>query len=314
MNKSNITCRRIQGFSEIMLGNESIQISVLPELGGKIWELWHKPSQTQWLWHNPHIELKSVRLGASYDDNWAGGWEELFPNDAPGEFMGDDLPDHGEWWSQPWQYQVSDSMRDRASIRLWRDGAVTGMQFEKLISIEDTAPRVSIGYRILNDTSRTRYFLFKQHLALAVSPFHRLQLPGGKVTPVDLTFSTLIRSNAVSVWPSAFGGNGELIDLSICPAAELCHREFIYVSELPEGWCGAWNSRNGATLRLHFPRNVFPFTWLFMTYGGWRDLYSVVFEPCTNMPKDLATAQSLGQCAVLHPQAELNCELHLDLS
>jgi hypothetical protein len=124
----------------------------------------------------------------------------------------------------------------------------------------------------------------------------------------------MIRDQDPFAWPLARTQNGELIDLSICPEAELRHREFVYISELPEGWCGARETRRGAALRFHFPLQVFPFTWVFMTYGGWRDLYTVVLEPCTNMPKDLQTAYCLGQCAVLHPQSELRCKLHVDLS
>jgi hypothetical protein len=38
---------------------------------------------------------------------------------------------------------------------------------------------------------------------------------------------------------------------------------------------------------------------LFLTYGGWRDCYTAVLEPCTNMPKDLAEAVHAGQSARL---------------
>ena len=48
------------------------------------------------------VPLQASPIGAAYDDVWAGGWEELFPNDAPGAFEGRDLPDHGEWWTMAW--------------------------------------------------------------------------------------------------------------------------------------------------------------------------------------------------------------------
>jgi len=303
----------LEGFEAILLENEALQVKVLPELGGKLWELWYKATSTQWLWHNPNLSLRAVSLGANYDDNWAGGWEELFPNDARGEFMERDLPDHGEWWSQPWRWEVAEDTPERVSIRLWHEGVVTKTHCEKWITLEANTARVSIRYYITNLETTPLYFLFKQHLALAVTPTHRLELPGGKVTPVDLGFSTRIGAEGPFDWPIACGKQGENLDLSILPPEREAHREFIYVAELPEGWCGVRDTRTGATLRLNFPREVFPYTWLFMTFGGWRGLYTVVLEPCTNMPKDLNVAFRLRQCAVLHPNQTLECEVNVEL-
>ena len=53
--------------------------------------------------------LARSQPGAVYDDVWAGGWEELFPNDAPGRFEGRELPgpwrmvdaSNGQSWTRP---------------------------------------------------------------------------------------------------------------------------------------------------------------------------------------------------------------------
>jgi len=306
--------RRLDGFQAILLENDFLQATVLPELGGKLWNLWYKPAGIQWLWHNPYVGLQAVPLGANYDDNWAGGWEELFPNDAPGEFMGRVLPDHGEWWSQPWQWEAAEHTQEQVGVRLWRDGVVTQTRCEKWITLQSNEAQLSVRYRIRNLEPEPLYFLFKQHLALAVTPMHRLELPGGKVTPVDLDFSTRIGATGQFDWPMAQGKAGEPVDLSTLPPEEEAHRELVYVADLPEGWCGVRHTGTGASLRLFFPREVFPYTWLFMTFGGWRGLYTVVLEPCTNMPKDLDTAFRLGRCAVLLPQETLDCEVRVELS
>ncbi len=38
------------------------------------------------MWRNHHNPLDHVGAAASYDDVWQGGFEELFPNDAPTSF------------------------------------------------------------------------------------------------------------------------------------------------------------------------------------------------------------------------------------
>lgn len=52
---------------------------------------------------------------------------------------------------------------------------------------------------------------------------------------------------------------------------------------------------------MAFDRQAVPYLWLFLSYGGWRNTYTAVLEPCTNMPKDLADAVRAGQSARLMP-------------
>ncbi len=57
-----------------------------------------------------------------------------------------------------------------------------------------------------------------------------------------------------------------------------------------------------------------PYVWFFLTYGGWRGLYTAVIEPCTNMPKDLAEAARLGQSARLEPGEEFSTTVSVALT
>lgn len=292
------------------LANEHIEIDVLPELGGKIWNLTRKSTGTQWIWHNPKVPPKAAARDASYDDNWAGGWEELFPNDSLGRFDGRDLPDHGEWWNSVWTWDASP---DGRSCRMTLDCTSIKARCEKTIRIGEGA-EVTVAYRIENRENEKIRFLFKQHLAVAVTPDHVIELPGGTVLQVDPGFSTRMTGPGPYPWPDVPGPSGRTEDLSVLPPPEDRHREFVYVNDLPEGWCGVKNTRTGERIRMHFPRDVFPSTWLFMSFGGWRDLYTAVLEPCTNHPKDIASAAEKGFCATLEPGAALTCEVTVELS
>jgi len=79
------------------------------------------------------------------------------------------------------------------------------------------------------------------------------------------------------------------------------------VSDLPAGWCGIERAGGRERIIFEFPLEVLPFCWLFMAFGGWRDYYTVVLEPCTNMPKDLGAALAAGQCARLDAGGTLDC-------
>lgn len=224
------------------------------------------------------------------------------------------LPDHGEWWTEPWEWDIAEESETTVSIRLWMQGIVTNTLCEKWITLDRDSPELSVRYRITNLESKTLHFLLKQHLAVHVSLSHRLELPGGTVTRVDRDFSTRIGEDGPFTWPMAVNKNGEIVDLSVCPPPEEQHREFVYIRDLPEGWCGVRDVKTNAALRLYFPQDVFPYVWLFMPFGGWQDVYTVVLEPCTNMPKDIHEAYQLGQCGQLASQAMLECAVRVVLS
>jgi hypothetical protein len=106
---------------------------------------------------------------------------------------------------------------------------------------------------------------------------------------------------------------GRRVDLRVVPPVERQLQEFVYVEALPGGWCGVYDPASGATLRMDFNRGHMPFVWLFVTYGGWRGLYTVVLEPCTNLPKDLGEAVRRGQSARLDPGGEFTTEASVTL-
>jgi hypothetical protein len=138
-------------------------------------------------------------------------------------------------------------------------------------------------------------------------------LPGGRAEPVDPAFGTLAGAGGAFVWPHANGAAGR-VDLSRVTAAESREREFLYVRDLPEPWCGVDDLASGATLRMRFDPASLPYVWLFLTYGGWRDCHTAVLEPCTNLPKDLAEAVKLRQSARLEPGGEFMTQVSVSVA
>ena len=241
-----------------------------------------------------------------YDDVWIGGFEELFPNDAAGEFDGRNLPDHGELWNAAFDVvERSDSM---AWLR--RECKAVPAVVDKRIEADPEAPRFTVHYRIQNTGDERLWFLFKLHPAVRIEPGDEILLPGGAVAPVDAGFSRMLAGPGT--WPRGPRLGGGTIDLSVVPErGEL--KEFVYVSDMPDGWCGLRRSRTGQSIIFKYPRDVLPYCWIFMTYGGWRDYYTVVLEPCTNIPKDLGEARRRQSCAFLDPKYVLELTVSVEV-
>lgn len=307
-----VRLKEVNGFSALVLENPRIQVAVLPMLGGRIWELIDVARQRQWIWHRSSVDLRRNSVGSPYDDVWAGGWEELFPNDAPGCFEGRDLPDHGEWWTMSWDAEVvaSDST---AVVRMESISTIRSAVCRKEIAIDAESPTVHVRYSIENLEIAPFHFLFKQHLPVLLSDECRLVIPDGTIRAVEDGFGTILPSGGAIEQSAGQRYRAVRSLLMGVPPVSGASREFVYLSELGGGVCGLDDMRARASLRLHFDLQKMPYLWLFLTYGGWRDCFTAVLEPCTNMPKDLAAAKAIGQAAKLESGGQFSTAVSVRL-
>jgi hypothetical protein len=300
MSRSVVSAGRVGEHEALVLENDYLCAVILPALGGRVWTLEDRVRRRQWIWHREGVPLAPSAPGAAYDDVWAGGWEELFPNDAAGRFEARELPDHGEWWTLAWS-AVETSSEASAAVRLTAIAQIVRAECTKEFSLAHGDAALTVSYRIRSLEETPFHFLFKQHLPIQITPDCRLVLPGGRVEAVDPAFGTLLPGPGPYDWPKAVGANGQTVDLGVIPPRAAAAREFVYVSDLPAAWCGVEDLARRAALRLEYDDRRLPYVWLFLSYGGWRNTYTAVLEPCTNLPKDLARAAQLGQAARLLP-------------
>ncbi len=298
---------RYRGMETIILENDFLKAVILPELGAKILHLVHKPSDTEILWNNPRLTLRPVPFGACYDDNFFGGWDELFPNDEPVNITGEPYPDHGELWFQPWKYIVEELSDTQATVHLWCFGSVTAARIDKWITITAGKPTLKFRHIITNLGAEPFDFLWKLHPACAISPNHRIDLPDCTVLQADEDFNTLIGEERFS-WPTCKGKSGGSVDLRNVQSPESGTNVFFYGIDLTDGWCAMTDTAKKVGFGLVFPKDLFTSVWLFASYGGWRGNYVAVLEPCTAYPFNLADAIKKGTCAHIDGHAELECE------
>ncbi len=313
MSRATVTPGTVGEHASIVLANGHLSAVILPGLGGRVWTLDDRRRARQWIWHRPGVPLVACAPGADYDTVWAGGWEELFPNDAAGTFEGRALPDHGEWWTMAWEARhVIDPAGAR--LTLTTTSQIVKAECSKTFTLAHDAATLAVTYRIRSLEDAPFHFLFKQHLPVRVDPACRLALPGGRMEAVDPAFGTMLPGGGPYAWPLATAPDGRAVDMRVVPPAESRSREFLYLSDLPASWCGVDDLERGASLRMEVDGRAFPYAWLFLSYGGWRDVNTAVLEPCTNMPKELPAAVRLGQSASLAPGEEFVTTVTVRLS
>ncbi|HAJ37884.1 MAG TPA: DUF5107 domain-containing protein [Chloroflexi bacterium] len=302
---------RYHGFQALVIENSHLRLVVLPELGGKLWSLVYKPIDREIFWHNPRMAPRPAFYGAAYDDWFCGGWDELFPNDAPTSFAGDLYPDHGEWWAMPFAWEIATLRADEVTVHLWRAGIVTNTRVERWITVRGDEARVELRYRLHNAGPQPLDFLWKLHPALAISPHARIELPACAVLP-EPAFNDRLDKQPFS-WPHARSAQGDPVDMRVVPAPDAATCDFYYATDLAAGWCALTDTQAGYRCELHFDPAVFRSVWVFGAYGGWRGHYVTILEPCTGYPYRLEDAVAQGAASRLAAGEEIETTVRLEI-
>jgi len=296
-------CSTLHELRAILIENRLLRLVVLPEAGGKIWQITYKPLDAPLLWNDCHEPPAMHGADASYDDVWSGGWDELFPNDEAGDVHGHRLPDHGELWTGNWHTEPLDGL-DGAGVCLRFTTPISRFLAEKTILLRPESPIFEIHYRLTNLGDESFPFLFKLHPAFAVSTAHRIDFPPMTVLREPAFPGTLSAAPLSFPWPHAHIGDA-VLDLRQVPDASSGALHFFYGTEMSAGWCSVTNRATGLACALRFDPAIFSSCWLFATHGGWRDLNVAVLEPATASSLHIQSLIEEGRAHWLAPGESL---------
>ena len=296
----------VHGLDAVTVENDILRIAVLPQLGGRIWSLIHVPSGRELLWHNPQLPPAQASFGDGYETGWAGGWDEIFPSDAPAEIAGVAYPDHGEIWSLPANLTVIEDSPERIVIKLAAEGRVTGARFDRWLTLVAGESILRSRYVIQNRSDAPLKFLWKPHASLDLRGPARLDLPARRVI-VDREVSTGFTATEAH-WPYATGPDGQF-DLREVPAGDSGQVHFFDAVELDAGWCAVTHTEERIGFALAFDPLVLPYICVFGAYEEAHGVNTIITEPCTAYPYRLDQAIAQNTVDHLAPGATLDTEI-----
>ena len=296
------------GQQAVILANAETRVVVLPGLGGKIISVVDKRVDAELLWRNERIPVRPAAFGSGYDDQFLGGWDELYPNDEPEELAGEPVPDHGELWAVPWNWSTGSAV-DQVWLELTVRGAVTGTEVTKRLTL-GVGPELVADYRITNPGRVDQPFLWKSHVAVELRPDTMIDLAAGDVLMHEFGSPRVRPTGDSFTWPWVSGH-----DLRTLPdTTRRGVSEFLLATTLERGECGVRHPSTGTGLRLSWDRADLPSCWLFASYGGgWRGLDVLVLEPCTGFPLSVNDGVEAGTHQILPAGATKSWQLTAQL-
>jgi hypothetical protein len=274
-----------RAFTGVVLENQYLKLTFLPELGGRLYQCVFKPSGKKIFYEN--AVLKPSYWGPlSRAENWwlaAGGMEWALP-----------VQEHGYEWGLPWMYRI-ERHADGTSIVLRDDIHADRLRAEIRVTLPADRAYFVVEPRLVNPTSQPIACQFWLNAALtlgsaSVSPNTEFIYPTERVIVHSSGDSTLPGERQIMPWPFYEGR-----DLSF-------YRNWhnwlgVFVADIAQGYAGAYNHDAELGIVRVFPAKVVPGLKLFAfgkdfpARGEYTDDASEYFEmwagPCkTFWPED----------------------------
>lgn len=192
-------------FTLIVLENDYLKVSLLPGLGGRIYQAIFKPTGNDMFYQNP--VLKPSPWGPTEMGWWlaAGGMEWGLP-----------VEEHGYEWGIPWAYQITDQA-DGVMVEVWDSTATDRLRAKIAITLPDDAAFFQVSPTIENPTNQPIDYKFWLNAMLApgpanrISPRLRIVMPTSEVTVHSTGDRRLPGAWAAAGWPIHNGVDWSLL-------------------------------------------------------------------------------------------------------
>jgi len=275
-----------------------MSVIVLPELGGKIVSLLHKPTGKEWLIDSGPRPLVKVPYGSDYGRADLSGWDECFPTivacdyPAEGVYYGRPMPDHGELWSVPWRMEASAS-----GLIGETDGVALPYRFKRVLAFKDDST-LRMSYSVANVGEEPLSVFWTAHPLFAATEQTRIVLPEGIKQLLCVDGGKAFRQGERYVWPQ---GDGIRALDRIGPPCAFDSRKFYAENGLTDGWAMLREADTGEFVSLSWSTAELPHFGFWIDEGEYTGYSVCALEPCNGYYDSLTEAFRRGELLRIVP-------------
>lgn len=298
--------KRYKNAEAIELADDTLSVLVLPFSGGKIQSI--RFFGKEYLVQNRSDKFITAEYGASYPDGDFSGFDDMFPTiDAcvypGGVWDGIQLPDHGEVWTLPFEYDIS-----AGSLSLSVYGVRLPYRFSKKITIKNR--RLIIDYKADNLSPFPIKHIWAAHPLFILEEGVRLRLPYARtIMNASGGCKYLGESGAIHQWPVSDDGR----DMSLLSPKEQCCNKYYIWNDLDRNE-SIIEYPAGDSIVISCAAAKVPYLGIWVDEMGYAggSMACVAPEPCTGALDSIPLADKAGKAAVLPPDGELSWRLTIE--
>jgi hypothetical protein len=151
--------------------NEFLEVTLVPEFGGRILSMVYRPTGQEQLYQNPVGVPYEIGTGVFYWD-WLMVWGGIFPT-SPG-------PEHGKAWRLPWDVEIAEQTDDAVTVAMtFRDvesqplvpsqyeGDATGLEVSFAVTLRAGRSALDTSVSIVNPTDESVEYEYWTNLTVA---------------------------------------------------------------------------------------------------------------------------------------------------
>lgn len=309
----------MNGMKVILLGNDELMLSIIPEHGGVINSLRLIPEGSELL-----AQIREPRPPSAYREGktadnlldlmLVGGWYEVLPNAGyVSDHAGTTFGLHDETPYLPWKAEY-DTDRDPNSVFLSVALNKMPLTLSKRITVSGT--EITIDEKLKNNSSAGLSVSWLHHPMFGdsfIDEFTSLELPDCNFE-VDNSLPTTYASlepGSSGKWPMAIDKKGGKVDLSAYPPkGSLNCDDLVYVPQVSEGRFRLMNRKKKISVEAEWDKEIFKSLWIWRPLGGgagypwYGRIYGTAIEITTSWPASGINDQTkLGTAFHLEPNS-----------
>lgn len=291
---------KYKGLSCHFLENEYLRLAVAPQLGGKMTSLFYKPQNFEVFFQPAEGFYRLPEYGDDFSKYDTSGADEMFPTIDPciypyEGYAGQKLPDHGDLWSLPWQFE------DRVNGFA---GQVEGVSlpYHFMKSLELKGNILHMEYKVINTGNKPLYSLWAFHGLAACDSSTSIFLPGIRQVVNVHQSSILGEVGSVHEFPETVDQDGAPYPLDSIASSTCKKTEKYYAKDCVTTGEAALTLNQGTLLyKLVFPKEKVPYLGVWVNEGGFKGEYNCALEPSTGYYDSLKIAKELDSIKPLLP-------------
>jgi hypothetical protein len=307
----------VEDLNGLVFENDTIKMTILPDLGAKVISLVLKANGHEYLWRYPGRPLRLPEYDSTFTDYDISAWDECFPTIYPVPYpldpwKGIQVPDHGEVWALPWRWEMQGE-----ALRMWTHSIRFGYHFERTFRLTDDGA-IEIAYSATNPTAFPLHSLWSMHPFFNVTPTSRILLPTHTRIRVEASkYNRLGGFMAEHPWPRTVDTHGLPTDMGLLGSPEQAINDKLYTTPLTQGWAALFDPQGEHYLAFTFDPREVPFLGICLIRGGWPvggiPAFTAILEPCKGWPDrlDLAMTQGASFEVPAGGECRWNVNLHL---
>jgi galactose mutarotase-like enzyme len=312
------------GFEAIRLFNSCMSVSVMPQLGGKIFDLVDLKTGRDWLWKNPHIALRHPEPELDYEGAFdSGGWDEILFSVKPSKLelcsgTSVSIGDHGTLVNKAWkQSSAKVNANGEAVCKLYAEGQYPHFRLDRKITLDAERPQIRMEYTLVNTGESAWPWYWCAHPLLAIETGMQIILKQGQ--QIRLVKDGETESVSDVTWPMIPLSESGQIDLmrvfeEDANPETFCQKLFVRS-------CGqvSLSAADGSeSFKMIYDPESLPWLGLWINKNGWsgcgsKPYLNLGLEPATAPYDKLADAVASDQTRLLEPGKTISWSLSIIL-